>query len=153
MHCHVWVLYQSNTGPHWEREKKKCFSQTVLDSELHIYSPLLYLPPQQLLPVEKPVSLYGCVCTYTPDVFKCVMPYKTIKQEVVYSGTIRQYTWSSLEVCQVMLDQEILQISSWKRANLKCVRAQLKPQSCGAWAISAHVQKHRLTKNKDIHAC
>lgn len=153
MHCHVWVLYQSNTGPHWEREKKKCFSQTVLDSELHIYSPLLYLPPQQLLPVEKPVSLYGCVCTYTPDVFKCVMPYKTIKQEVVYSGTIRQYTWSSHEVCQVMLDQEILQISSWKRANLKCVRAQLKPQSCGAWAISAHVQKHRLTKNKDIHAC
>lgn len=34
------------TLDHTEREKvEKCFFQPVLDSQLHIYSPLLFLPP------------------------------------------------------------------------------------------------------------
>lgn len=66
------------TLDHTEIKKKKkmekCFFQAVLDSELHIYSPLLFLVPpppppllslsdQQCLPEEEPISLGVFVCT------------------------------------------------------------------------------------------
>lgn len=72
--------HQSKPRPHWEkRGEEKCLFQLVLDSELHIYSLLLFLPLRLYFPYQisnvslrRDPFLSMCVCL---QVFRNVWPF------------------------------------------------------------------------------